>query len=176
LFENLKTSAIALQPFLESLFQHKPHRVHGTAVFLIAEPDAVPHALLHNLAHNQIMHERTIFMTVMIKEVPWVPVKERVTIEPLGNNCYRINAFFGFKDTPDVPQALEACNVHDLEFNMLETSFFLSRETVIPRAGAGMAMWRERLFAAMIRNAGSVVEYFQIPPNRVIELGTQVEI
>jgi KUP system potassium uptake protein len=176
LFENLKTSAIALQPFLETLFQHKPHRVHGTAVFLIAEPDAVPHALLHNLAHNQIMHERTIFMTVMIKDVPWVPTEERVIIEPLGNNCYRINAFFGFKDTPDVPQALEACNVHDLEFNMLETSFFLSRETVIPTTGAGMAMWRERLFAAMIRNAGSVVEYFRIPPNRVIELGTQVEI
>ena len=176
LFEHLKTSAIALQPFLETLFEHKPHCVHGTAIFLIADSDAVPHALLHNLAHNQIMHERTIFMTVMIKDVPWVSVKERVTIEPLGNNCYRINTFFGFKDTPDIPQALEACGAHDLEFNMLETSFFLSRETVIPRAGAGMAMWRERLFAAMIRNAGSVVEYFRIPPNRVIELGTQVEI
>jgi KUP system potassium uptake protein len=176
LFEKLRTSAIALQPFLDSLFQHGLHRVKGTAVFLNREPDAVPHALLHNLAHNQVMHERTVFVTIVIKEVPWVPAEKRVGIESLGNNCYRITAYFGFKDTPDLMDALEQCRTHGLDFNVLETSFFLSRETVIAVPGIGMAMWRERLFAGMVRNAGSVVEYFHIPPNRVIELGTQVEM
>ena len=136
----------------------------------------MPHALLHNLAHNQVMHERTVFVTIVIKEVPWVPAEKRVGIESLGNNCYRITAYFGFKDTPDLMDALEQCRTHGLDFNVLETSFFLSRETVIAVPGIGMAMWRERLFAGMVRNAGSVVEYFHIPPNRVIELGTQVEM
>ena len=136
----------------------------------------MPHALLHNLAHNKVIHERVIFLTVDIREVPWVPFDERVSVEPLGNNCYRLMVHYGFKDTPDVPQALELCKAHDLDFNVLETSFFVSRETVIPTPGEGMALWRDRLFAAMTRNAGSIVEYFNIPSNRVIELGTQVEI
>jgi KUP system potassium uptake protein len=176
LFERLKSSSIPLMPFLKSLFEEPPPRVAGTAVFLIGDPDAVPHALLHNLAHNKILHERIVFLTVIYRDVPWVPFEERVEVERLGNECYRIKIHFGFMNVPDVPKALELCAGHGLEFNTLETSFFVSREKLIPTRGDGMALWRERLFATMSRNAGSIVDYFNIPSNRVIELGTQVEI
>ena len=176
LYGRLRSSAIALGPFLDSLFQDPPHRVPGTAIFLVGDPNAVPHAFLHNLAHNKVIHERIVFLTVVFKDIPWVPLNERVMVEPLGHDCYRIKLYFGFMNSPDVPQALEKCRDYGLEFHMLETSFFVSRETVIPTAGEEMAMWRERLFVTMARNAGSIVEYFSIPSNRVIELGTQVEI
>ena len=158
------------------LFKAPPHRVPGTAIFLIGDPDSVPHALLHNLAHNKVLHERVVFLTVVIHEVPYVPSEERVKVKSLGNNCSRMTFNFGFKDVLDVPQVLETCELDGVGFNTLETSFFASRETVIPTPGKGMALWRERLFAVMTRNSGSIVEYFSIPPNRVIELGTRVEI
>jgi len=176
MFERLRASSIPLLPFIQSLFAFPTQRVSGTAVFLVANPDAVPHALLHNLKHNKVLHERVVFLTVMTRDIPWVPEAERVAVESLGQNCYRIKLYFGFRDTPDVPKALELCKRHGLEFENLDTSFFLSRETVIPVPGPGMAEWREKLFAAMSRNAGSAVDYFHIPANRVIELGTQVEI
>ncbi|MEK6592395.1 MAG: potassium transporter Kup [Pseudomonadota bacterium] len=176
LVARLKSSAIPLEDFLKSLFDYPPHRVPGTAVFMVADASAVPHALLHNLAHNKVLHERVVFLTVVIEDVPWVPFNERVTVEVLGNGCWRVRIHFGFKNRTDVPRALELCHSHGLAFEMMETSFFLSRETLIPVAGGGMALWRERLFAAMARNASSVVEYFNIPTNRVIELGTQIEI
>jgi len=178
LLARLKKSSVPLESFLESLLKTPPARVPGTAVFLSSTPNAVPHALLHNLVHNKVLHERVVFLTVVVEDVPFVPAAERVHIEPLGHECYRIVVHFGFKDEPDVTQALALCRERGLEFQMLQTSFFLSRETVIPtaRTGEGMALWRERLFAAMARNAGSPVEYFNIPANRVIELGTQIEI
>ncbi len=178
LFARLRESTVPLESFLESLFREPPHRVPGTAVFLTATPDAVPHALLHNLYHNKVLHERVIFLTVTVKDVPWVPLGERVTVDPLGHECYRVILNFGFMNRPDVWRALsEQCPDHGLAFDLMQTSFFLSRERVIPVAGReGMALWREKMFAAMARNAGSVVEYFNIPTNRVIELGTQVEI
>lgn len=178
LLEQLRTSSVPLVPFLESLFVESPARIPGTAVFMTSTPDAVPHALLHNLSHNKVLHQRVIFLTVHVEDIPWVPVADRVQVEPLGNGCYRIMMRFGFKDQPNVPEALELCREQGLEFNTLETSFFLSREKVIPtaRTGRGMALWRERLFAAIARNAGSVVDYFNLPANRVIELGTLVEI
>jgi KUP system potassium uptake protein len=175
-FERLRASSIPLLPFIQSLFAFPTQRVSGTAVFMVANPDAVPHALLHNLKHNKVLHERVVFLTVITRDIPWVPAAERTAVESLGQNCYRIKLFFGFRDTPDVPKALELCRPHGLEFENLDTSFFLSRETVIAAHGPGMADWREKLFAAMSRNAGSAVEYFHIPANRVIELGTQVEI
>jgi KUP system potassium uptake protein len=176
LFEHLRSAALQLEPFLKMLFRDPPHRVPGTAIFLIGDPDSVPHALLHNLAHNKVIHERVIFLTVIVRDVPRVPFEERVSVEVLGNNCHRLKLYYGFKDMPDVPQTLQQFKIGGIEFNLLETSFFVSRETVIPTPGDGMALWRERLFAAMTRNAGSIVEYFNIPANRVIELGTQVEI
>jgi KUP system potassium uptake protein len=177
LLARLRQSSVPLPAFLDSLLRNPPVRVPGTAVFLTSTPGTVPHALLHNLAHNKVLHERVVFLTVIIKDVPWVPPQERVHIEDLKNNFFQLTVHFGFKDSPDVMQALELCRAHDLEFQPLQTSFFLSRETVIASMRVeGMALWRERLFAALARNAVSAVEYFNLPANRVIEVGTQVEI
>jgi KUP system potassium uptake protein len=179
LHERLEGSDVQLKPFLDSLFREPPPRTPGTAVFLTATPGVVPHALVHNLNHNGVLHERVLFLTVTMKDVPWLPVSESPTIESLDHDCYRITLHFGFMDRPDVPQALAECpRKAGLEFDMMKTSFFVSRETVIPVASipSGMAHWRERLFATMMRNAGSPAEYFNIPPNRVIEIGTQIQI
>ena len=178
LVQRLQSSAIPLDPFVASLFADPPMRVHGTAIFMAADRDAVPHALLHNLSHNKVIHERVVFLTVTIDDVPWLPMEERCKVEPMGHECYRILMRFGFKDRPDVTKALELCKPLGLEFHIMETSFFLNRETLIPvlDTWGGMALWRERMFAAMARNASSVTDYFNIPTNRVIELGTQIEI
>jgi KUP system potassium uptake protein len=179
LFERMRASTVPLEPFLESLFREAPRRVPGTSVFLTATPEVVPHSLLHNLYHNKVLHERVVFLTVSMKDVPMVAPEERVAVQALGNECYRVTLAFGFMDRPDVWHALsELAPAQGLAFDLMQTSFFLSRETVIPVAGAvgGMALWRERIFATMARNAGSAVEYFNIPTNRVIELGTQVQI
>lgn len=178
LMRRLQTSAIPLDPFLDSLFSDPPTRVPGTAVFMTAHPAGVPHALLHNLSHNKVIYERVVFLTVVIEDVPWVSFSDRVKVEPMGHQCYRITICFGFKNRPDLPQSLALCKSHGLEFNLMETSFFLGRETLIPVLGdkGGMALWRERMFATMARNASSVTDYFNIPTNRVIELGSQIEI
>jgi KUP system potassium uptake protein len=179
MFTRLRESTVPLDSFLESLFRDPPQRVEGTAVFLTATPDVVPHALLHNLYHNKVLHERVVFLTVQVKDVPWVPLEERVRVEPLGKECYRVTLDFGFMNRPDVWQSLsELCPAQGMTFELMQTSFFLSRQIVVPMAGlaGGMALWRERMFAAMMRNSGSAIEYFNIPTNRVIELGTQVEI
>lgn len=177
MLSHLQRHAIPLDSFLQSLFLSPPTRVPGTAIFLTATPGIVPHALLHNLAHNKVLHERVVFLTIAIEEEPWVLPTERVAVEDLGRGCYRLFMRFGFKEEPDVVAGLSLCQVFGLEFEPLETSFFLSREAVIPRAQIeGMALWREHLFAAMARNAGNAVEYFKLPANRVIELGSQVEI
>ena len=178
LVRRLQSSAIPLDAFRASLFEYPPTRVPGTAIFMAADPDAVPHALLHNLSHNKVMHERVVFISVTIGDVPWVPMEERVSVEPMGHEWYLIRMHFGFKDRPDVSAGLQLCEKHGLEFNLLETSFFLSRETLVPVANStdGMALWRERMFATMARNASSVTDYFNIPTNRVIELGTRIEI
>jgi len=175
-FKNLEKHAIPLDAFLESLFMAPPTRVYGTAIFLRGESDGVPHALLHNLSHNKVLHERVVFITVYIQEEPWVPSDEQVKITELGHQCYQVNVHYGFKDEPDIPKVLKLCGSHGLEFEMMETSFFIARQTVISTPGSGMASWREHLFVAMSRNARAAADYYQIPPNRVIELGTQVEI
>ena len=179
LFTKLRSSAIPIDQFLASLTREPLTRVPGTAVFLTATPEAVPHAMLHNLNHNKVLHERVVILTVEVKNIPWVPFDERVSVESLRDNFWRIKLNFGFKNRLDVTQALtELCKDYGLKFNLMDTSFFLSREIIIPIPGiaSGMAFWRERLFATMSKNAGSVVEYFNIPANRVIELGTQIEI
>lgn len=176
LFTRLQSQAIELKPFLEDMVAYPPQRVPGTAVFLSASPEAVPHAILHNLAHNKVLHERVAFLTVMFEDVPHVPDIDHTEVENLGHNFYRIYVRYGFKDEPDIPKAMQQCALFGLGFNMLETSFFLSRETIIPTRMPGMALWREKLFASMARNAGSATAFFKIPSNRVVELGTQIEI
>jgi KUP system potassium uptake protein len=176
LADHLRSAAIPLLPFLESLTAHPPARVAGTSVFLTADPNGVPHALLHNLAHNQVLHERVVFLTVTYVETPWVPADQRISVKPLVENCYQITVQYGFKDEPNLPYALELCEPYGLVFEQLKTSFFLSREIVVPSPGKGMAVWRERVFATMARNASNAAEYFKLPANRVLELGARVEI
>jgi len=175
-FENLQKHAIPLEDFLASLFVAPPDRVYGTAIFLRGESDGVPHALLHNLSHNKVLHERVVFLTVHIREVPYIPVAEQAKVIDLGHNCFQVNVEYGFKDEPDIPKVLAECEHHGLHFEMMETSFFIARQTVISAPKGGMATWREHLYVTMSRNARGAADYYQIPPNRVIELGTQVEI
>jgi KUP system potassium uptake protein len=178
MFNRLRASSVPLKPFLDSLFADPPQRVPGTAVFLTATPEATPHALLHNLNHNKVLHERVVFLTVQITEAPWVPPLERLSLVKLGHGCWSMTLRYGFMDEPDVVKALELAGTLGLEFEMMSTSFFLSREMVVPVAAveSGMSLWRERVFAAMARNAGNAADYFKLPTNRVIELGTKVEI
>ncbi|KWR89679.1 potassium transporter Kup [Cupriavidus sp. IDO] len=179
LLDRLQSTDVPLKSFLESLFLSPPPRVPGVGVFLSPTPDVVPHALMHNLNHNRVLHERVVFLTVKMKDVPTVPAAERATVEPLGHDCYRITLRFGFMNRPDIAQALYALPPGSgLAFDIMDTSFFLSRETIIPTAGvpSGMALWRERLFATMSRNAGNAADYFNLPANRVIEIGTQIQI
>lgn len=174
--ERLQSSAIELEPFLASLMAHPPLRVPGNAVFLNTQSNAVPHALLHNLAHNKVLHERVVFVTVQTEDIPYVRDEDRMQMSQLGEGLFRVLIHYGFKETPDIPLALQQCKGCGDGFNLLETSFFFSRETLIPTDLPGMALWRERLFAWMSRNAQSAMSFFNIPPNRVIELGTQIEL
>ncbi len=178
LFNRLRASSVPLKPFLDTLFVEPPQRVPGTAVFLTATPDATPHALLHNLNHNKVLHERVVFLTVEVTDKPWVTFDKRVSITKLGHGCWRMNVRYGFMNEPDIAHTLEIASSLGLEFEMMSTSFFLSRETVVPvsELPSGMAFWREKLFAMMARNAGNAADYFKLPTNRVIELGTKVEI
>ena len=178
MFQRLNEASVPLEPFLKSLFRDPPHRVDGTAIFLTATPDATPHALLHNLNHNKVLHERVIFLTVEIHDVPWVPFEDRVECAEFGHGCWRMLVRYGFMNRPDLISALTLAAALGMEFDMMQTSFFLSRQQVVPGADGPSTMWRwrERMFAAMARNAGNVTDYFGIPTNRVIELGTRVEI
>ena len=178
LLERVQSSSVPLDSFLKNLFVEPPHRIPGTAVFLTATPDSTPHALLHSLKHYKGVHERMVFLTVEFRDVPWVAFEERVVCERLPHQCWRVAVRYGFMNPPDVMRALDVCGALGLEFDLMETSFFLSREKVVPTSGGGanMALWRDRLFAAMARNAGNITDYFNIPTNRVIELGTRVEI
>jgi KUP system potassium uptake protein len=175
-FQNIQRHIIPVQDFLQSLFISPPHRVDGTAIFFRAEGDGVPHAMLHNLLHNKVLHERVILLTVVANDIPRVPDAERIKIEPLGHECYQVNVYYGFNDERDIPRALERCGLAGLEIEPMQTSFFVARQTVIATVGGGMALWREALYSAMARNARDAADYFKIPANRVIELGTQVEI
>ena len=175
-YDNLRKHLIPLEDFLQSLFISPPARVEGTAIFFRAEGDGVPHAMLHNLLHNKVLHERTVFLTVFNADIPTIPPSERVKVEALGHQCYQVNVHYGFKDERDIPLALAQCAPAGLDFDTMNTSFFIARQTVIPRVGSGMAMWREALFATLSRNARDAADYYRVPTNRVIELGTQVEI
>ena len=177
LLAHLRDSSVPLEPFLKSLFAEPPQRVTGTAVFLTATPDVTPHALLHSLKHYRALHERVVFLTVETRDVPWVAFEDRVRVEKLGNNCWRVRVRYGFMNRLDVLRALELCGALGLEFDLMQTSFFISREKIVPAARGGtMARWREHMFSAMARNAGNVTDYFNIPTNCVVELGTRVEI
>ena len=178
MFRRLSEHGIPLRPFVEGLHAHPPIQVQGTAIFMTATVDTVPHALLHNLKHNKVLHEKTVFLTIVTHDVPFVPPEDRVQLERLVNGFYKLEAWYGFKDQPNIDEILDACRMrYGLAFDVMDTSFFLSRETVIPVADSpGMAFWRDHLFAWMTRNATRATDFFNIPANRVVELGTHIEI
>ncbi|WP_457282847.1 potassium transporter Kup [Polaromonas sp. P5_D5] len=176
LVESIRHDDPELLPFVTALSADSVNRVQRTAVYAVANPDTVPQALMHNLKHNQVLHERNLILTVVFHEVPWIPFTERVQVQPLAPGFWRVEVNYGFKNTPDIPKALELCKAQGLPINLFETSYFLSREIVVPTRGSGMVHWREALFALMSRNAGSVAGFFKLPNNCVIELGTRVQI
>ncbi len=165
----------SLSEFL-SFKEPRAHRVANTAVFLTSRPEGLPSALLHNLKHNQVLHERNVLVTVVTEEVPHVKDQDRVQLEDLGKGFYRAILHYGFMEQPNVPAALVKASYGKLDFDLNRMSFFVSRETIVPRLPPGMALWREMLFKLMLRNAASASEFFQIPAERVVELGTQIEI
>jgi KUP system potassium uptake protein len=172
----LKTAGLALKPFIESIAEHPPLRVPGQAVFLTAQPDAVPHALLHNLKHNKVLHEQNVVLTVEWLETPTAEPEERIELVSLGHEFHQLTLRYGFAEDPDVPDMLARCEKVGLVFDMMDTTFFLSRESIVATDRQGMPLWRDKLFAFMQRNALPATAFFQIPGNRLIELGTQVEI
>ena len=174
--QSIRRDGLELQAFIDSLDPRSMHRAERTAVYTVADPSTVPQALLHNLKHNQVLHARNVVLTVVFHDVPWVPMEERVDVHPLGHGFWRVLLNFGFMNTPDVPRALALAESYGLRIPVFETTYFLSRETVVSMPGGGMADWRERLFGTMSRNAGSVVEYFRLPDSAVVELGTRVQI
>jgi KUP system potassium uptake protein len=172
----LREDAIDLKSFLEAVFVSPPVRVQGTAVFLVADQGMTPNALLHNLKHNKVLHETNLFVTVRHHEVPWIGFDKRCEIEPLGRDCWQVTLHFGFKNDPDVPEALDLLKGRGVQLEDMETSYFLSRDIVIPTMGAGMAPWREKLFASMHRNAAAAADFLNLPANRVVELGAKLQI
>ena len=173
LYARIAADSIPLADFVASA-SLECTTVPGTAVFMTANPDVVPHALLHSMKHYKSLHERVVLLTAVTLDVPHVPPAQRVAVEPINAQFHKVRVFFGFMDDPDLPEALEWCTEQGLRLDMMDTSFFLGRETLVPTLGSAMALWRERLFVAMYRNAGSLARYFNLPPNRVVELGSQV--
>jgi KUP system potassium uptake protein len=172
----LRDDAIPLADFLEAIFVSPPVRAEGTAVFLTSELGITPNALMHNLKHNKVLHEHNLFVTVQQHEVPWIGFDQRVVLTPLGHDCWAVSVHFGFKNEPDVPEALRQLEGRGVPLDAMSTSYFLSRDIVIPTFGGGMAMWREKLFASMHRNATAAADFLSLPVNRVVELGAKVEI
>jgi KUP system potassium uptake protein len=172
----LRADAIPLADFIEAIFVSPPTRADGTAVFLTSEPGVTPNALMHNLKHNKVLHEHNLFVTVRQHEVPWIGFEQRVQMTSLGHDCWAVTVNFGFKNDPDVPEALKLLEGRGVPLEEMRTSYFLSRDIVIPTLGEGMAIWREKLFASMHRNAAAAADFLNLPANRVVELGAKVEI
>jgi KUP system potassium uptake protein len=175
IYQKLSQSILPLKPFLEELRQKPPQRVRGTAVFMAGNPDGTPIALLHNLKHNYILHERAVLLTMVIDEAPHLNSDQRVTVEDLGQGFYRVIGRYGFMERASVGEVFHACKALGLNLNKSQCTFFLSRETIITSSNRSMMQWRKRLFAFLARNAQPATTYFALPPNRVVELGMQIE-
>jgi KUP system potassium uptake protein len=176
LSQTLREVSIDLKTFLESVFANPPARVPGAAVFLTAQPDVAPNALMHNLKHNKVLHEINLFVTVNNHEVPWIGMDKRLEVKSLGRDCWHVAVNYGFKNDPDLPKALTMLADRGVELDPMTTSYFLSRDIVAPTLGSGMALWREKLFAQMHYGASAAAEFLNLPSNAVVELGSKVEI
>jgi KUP system potassium uptake protein len=176
LYERMREGAWPLEQFVSSIQASPPQRVPGTAVFMSGNLSVVPSALLHNLKHNKVLHRRVVILTVLTEGIPHVPAASRISLEAVGEGVFQLVLRYGFMEEPNVPEALAGVELEGWTFNMMETTFFLGRESLIPSARPGMALWREKLFMLMSRNARTATDFFGLPPNRVVELGMQIEI
>lgn len=174
--QRLINSLLPIEDFLRDVIESKPHRVNGTAIFLAGNPDGTPAALTHNFKHNKIIHKRVVLLTIVVEEIPYVDRDQRVTVADLGEGFFRVIGRYGFMEEPDAQEILKLCKPQGLNFREMETTFFLSRETIIASERRGLSRWRKHLFALLARNAQPANAYFRLPPNRVVELGLQVEI
>ncbi|WP_130803716.1 potassium transporter Kup [Acinetobacter ihumii] len=177
-YNRLETDALPMSLFIQSIgSSNETHFVPGEAIFLTGNPNIVPHAMLHNIKHNKVLHERNVMVTVYTQDIPYVADQDRIQLEKLDEHFYRIFVYYGFKDQPNIPQALkQAYEEWGFDFDMMQISFFISRDRLIHTVGDGMSPWREKLFISMQRNTSPVSDFYQIPPNRVVELGSQIEI
>jgi len=171
----LREASLPLDLFMDDMERSKPPRVPGTSVFMTSDPQGTPVVLLHHLKHNKMLHQQVILLSVLSTQVPEVDASERVKVEPLGENFYRVIARYGFMETPDVPEIMECCEAAGIHAKPNQTSYYLGRERLIPRGKSGMMSWRKKLFIFLSRNSRSATEFYGIPPNRVVELGTQIE-
>lgn len=174
LYKHLKNEAMALDPFIEAISAHPPARVSGTALFMTPNPEGVPHAMLHNLKHNKVLHEKVVILTVKFLDFPRIPVEDRVTVEVLPHEFYRVTVHYGFKDEPDLPRDLALCAEKGLVLEAMDTSYFIGKEILIAHESSEMAYWRKKIFIGLFRSAETITNQFKLPPNRVVELGTQV--
>ncbi len=175
-YTRLKADAMAIEPFIEAIGAHPPPRVPGTAVFMTPNPDGVPHAMLHNLKHNKVLHEKVVILTVKFLDIPHTNLEERVSVEALPYEFYRVTVKYGFKDEPDLPRDLALCAKYGLEIDTMDTSYFIGKESLIASHKSGMAYWRKKIFIGLFRTAETITNQFKLPPNRVVELGSQLMI
>jgi KUP system potassium uptake protein len=176
LYKRLKSDAMAIEPFIEAVGAHPPPRVPGTALFMTPNPEGVPHAMLHNLKHNKVLHEKVVILTVRFLDFPHTNLAERVSVQALPYEFYRVTINYGFKDEPDLPRDLALCNQYGLVFDAMDTSFFIGKEILLASEKSGMAYWRKKIFIGLFRSAETITNQFKLPPNRVVELGSQVKI
>ncbi len=175
-YTRLKSEAMAIEPFIEAVGAHPPPRVPGTALFMTPNPEGVPHAMLHNLKHNKVLHEKVVILTVKFLDFPHTNLEERISVEALPYEFYRVTVRYGFKDEPDLPHDLVLCSKYGLEFDAMDTSYFVGKEILIASHKSGMAYWRKKIFIGLFRSAETITNQFKLPPNRVIELGSQLMI
>ena len=176
LYKHLKSEAMELAPFIEAVGAHPPPRVPGIAVFMTPNPEGVPHAMLHNLKHNKVLHEKVIILTVKFLDVPHTNLEERVSVEAMLHEFYRVTVRYGFKDEPDLPRDLALCAARGISLDPMDTSFFIGKEILMASDKSGMAIWRKKIFIGLFRSAETITNQFKLPPNRVVELGSQVKI
>jgi KUP system potassium uptake protein len=173
--EILRDNSLPISLFLEDITRRKPTRVHGTAVFMTSDPKGAPVVLLHHLKHNKVLHERVILMSIEGQEIPQVRPEDRAEVKALGEGFYQVVARYGFMESPDVPAFLATLEAHGLSVKPMETSFYLGRETLLPSGKSKLARWRKKLFIVMARNAQTATVFFNLPANRVVELGAQIQ-
>ena len=175
-FTRLKSEAMAIEPFIEAVGAHPPPRVPGTALFMTPNAEGVPHAMLHNLKHNKVLHEKVVILTVKFLDFPHTNQEERVNVEALPYEFYRVTVRYGFKDEPDLPRDLVLCSKYGLTIDAMDTSYFIGKESLIASDKTGMSIWRKKIFIGLFRTAETITNQFKLPPNRVIELGSQLII